>query len=153
MRDKSPSSFRRCRNNFVRRQTVPDRQRPESEHRITVTITHIDVEGERGTAQHSGFPSGAGNIPVAWIAVVHPEVGHGQPVPGIQIRQVKTGLFGGREVFVVSGVEEKRGADLLEIAGAIRFDRRRPGLVQRGQQHRGENSDDCDHDEELDQCE
>jgi len=53
---------------------------------------------------------------------------------------------------VVVGVEGERKPELFEITGARSGSRLFPRLVERGEQHRGENGDDGNHHQQFDQC-
>ena len=54
-------------------------------------------------------------------------------------------------VIAVSGILRLGEADLFEVVHAGRAASALPGLIQRRQQHRGQNRDDRDHDQEFNQ--
>ena len=56
-------------------------------------------------------------------------------------------------VVVRAGVQVRCGSELFQNAGAFDLLRGFPRLVQRGQEHRGQNGDDRNHDQKLNQSE
>jgi len=92
------------------------------------------------------------NLPVVG-EIVAAEIGANPVIPYLIVLGPLRRPVGGRIVTVVGGIQHERPADLLEIAGAI--DRLGPPtrLIQSGQQHRGENCDDRNHDQKFDQGE
>ncbi|MPN48347.1 hypothetical protein SDC9_195954 [bioreactor metagenome] len=78
--------------------------------------------------------------------------GHGRNPPGPMVIH-GAGVHRKKVIAVVGGVQVDHPAHLFQVRYAVRGIGALPRLVQRGQQHGGQNRDDGDHDQKLNQRE
>ncbi len=84
-------------------------------------------------------------LPVVQIAVLHVKI----PEQTVILRKIVSR----NPVGTVAGIQEHSGNHLFLAGEAFTLARSFPRLVQRRQQHRRQNSDDCNNNEKFDQCE
>jgi len=114
-------------------------------HRI-VGVPHYTVPGKRGAPQQlEGYIGGGERLLKERFAVqgIVPFRLVAAPVPGPKrIRE---------EVLIRTRVLKREGLNLFQVVHAGRRAGRFARLAERGQQHRGENGDDSNHDKQFDQ--
>ena len=130
---------------------VPGDQRAEAVHGVADPVDIRGAERVGRAVQRAGFAPSGGFGPVVSHLVVHAEVRHQQPAPGVAVGSQHRGRLGGRIVCVVPRVQGQAGSDLLEVACTSRLAARFPRPGQGRQQHRSQNRDDRDHHQEFNQ--
>ena len=85
-------------------------------------------------------------VPAVGVRAVAAERGYDELLPGVRRALVGVGRSRTRREPFAIAVKHDCGTDLFEVVDAGGRLRLASGLVQRGQQHGGENRNDCDHD-------